>query len=49
MVRLARSRARHPVAPPNRNPGVTYHSDKAAGRTAGRETLDALEFLARAW
>jgi len=26
---------------------VTYHSDKTTGPTAGAETLDALEFLAR--
>ena len=26
---------------------VTYHSDKSTGPTAGRETTDALEFLAR--
>jgi hypothetical protein len=26
---------------------VTYHSDKPTGPTAGSETTDALEFLAR--
>ncbi len=29
------------------NATVTYHSDKPTGPTAGSETLDALEFLAR--
>ncbi len=29
------------------NATVTYHSDKPTGPTAGSETLDVLEFLAR--
>jgi hypothetical protein len=32
---------------PPRSPTITYRSDKAEGPTAGSETLDALEFLAR--
>jgi hypothetical protein len=32
---------------PPRSPTITYRSDKTEGPTAGRETLDALEFLAR--
>ncbi len=51
-VRLARYSARNPVALSRLEyqPGdgtVTYHSDKSTGPTAGRETLDVLEFLAR--
>jgi hypothetical protein len=30
-----------------RHSAVTYHSDKPTGPTAGSETVDALEFLAR--
>ena len=29
------------------NATVTYHSDKPTGPTAGSETLDVLEFVAR--
>ena len=29
------------------NATVSYHSDKPTGPTAGRETMDVLEFLAR--
>src|SRR5919106_3871874 len=52
-VRRARSCARHPVALSRlayrADTGtVTYQSDKASGPTAGAETRDALEFLARA-
>ena len=52
VTRLARYCARHPVALSRltyRAEGgrVTYHSDKTSGPTAGAETLDALEFLAR--
>jgi hypothetical protein len=51
-TRLARYCARHPVALSrltySADAGrVTYHSDKTTGPTAGAETLDALEFLAR--
>jgi hypothetical protein len=51
-TRLARYCARHPVALsrltyPAEDGRVTYHSDKTSGPTAGAETLDALEFLAR--
>ncbi len=51
-LRLARYCARNPVAlqrleyDPNAS-RVKYWSDKADGPTAGAETLDALEFLAR--
>jgi hypothetical protein len=51
-LRLARYRARNPVAlermsydPASEQ--VTYRSDKAEGPTAGPETVDPLEFLAR--
>jgi hypothetical protein len=51
-LRLARYCARCPVALERLDyqPGgatVTYQSDKATGPTAGTETVDALEFLAR--
>jgi len=51
-TRLARYCARHPVALRRltyhaEGGRVTYHSDKPSGPTAGAETLDALEFLAR--
>ncbi|MDP3773833.1 MAG: transposase [Gemmatimonadales bacterium] len=51
-VRLARYCARHPLALGRLAYGadtgtVTYQSDKASGPTAGAETLEALEFLAR--
>ena len=51
-VRLARYCARNPVALSrleyqSDNATVTYHSDKPTGPTAGSETLDVLEFLAR--
>jgi hypothetical protein len=51
-VRLARYCARNPVALgrmeyDERQSAVTYHSDKPTGPTAGSETVDALEFLAR--
>jgi hypothetical protein len=51
-TRLARYCARHPVALsrltyPAEGGRVTYRSDKPSGPTAGAETLDALEFLAR--
>ena len=50
--RLARYCARNPVALERLQydgPGASarYHSDKRAGRTAGTETVDPLEFLAR--
>jgi hypothetical protein len=49
---LARYCARHPVALSRLTyqPAagrVTYHSDKTSGPTAGAETLDVLDFLAR--
>ncbi len=51
-VRLARYCARNPVALSrleyqSDNATVTYHSDKPTGPTAGSETVDVLEFLAR--
>ena len=51
-VRLARYCARNPLALGRMEyaepeSAVTYHSDKSTGPTAGRETTDALEFLAR--
>jgi hypothetical protein len=51
-VRLARYCARNPVALgrmeyQEEDSTVTYHSDKPTGPTAGSETVDALEFLAR--
>jgi hypothetical protein len=51
-TRLARYCARHPVALSRLasradSSTVTYHSDKGSGPTAGAETMDALEFLAR--
>jgi hypothetical protein len=51
-TRLARYCARHPVAQSRLayradTSTVTYQSDKANGPTAGAETVDALEFLAR--
>jgi hypothetical protein len=51
-VRLARYCARNPIALgrmeyDEQHSAVTYHSDKPAGPTAGSETTDALEFLAR--
>lgn len=51
-TRLARYRARNPVALErltyDRTAGaVTYRSDKSDGPTAGTETVDPLEFLAR--
>jgi hypothetical protein len=51
-VRLARYCARNPVALgrmeyQKQDSTVTYHSDKPIGPTAGSETIDALEFLAR--
>ena len=51
-VRLARYCARNPVALSRmeydeQDRAVTYHSDKPTGPTAGSETTDALEFLAR--
>ncbi len=51
-VRLARYCARNPVALgrmeySQEDSAVTYHSDKPTGPTAGSETTDALEFLAR--
>jgi hypothetical protein len=51
-TRLARYCARHPVALSRLayradTGAVTYQSDKASGPTAGAETVDALEFLAR--
>jgi hypothetical protein len=51
-VRLARYCARNPVALGRmeyheQDSTVTYHSDKPTGPTAGSETVDALEFLAR--
>ncbi|MFN9309645.1 transposase, partial [Gemmatimonas sp.] len=51
-TRLARSCARHPVALERLTSdrtarAVTYRSDKSEGPTAGTETVDPLEFLAR--
>ena len=51
-TRLARYCARHPVALSRLTYGadsgtVTYQSDKASGPTAGAESMEALEFLAR--
>ncbi|MFQ6046581.1 MAG: transposase [Gemmatimonadales bacterium] len=51
-TRLARYCARHPVALGRLayradTATATYQSDKASGPTAGAETVDALEFLAR--
>ncbi len=51
-VRLARYCARTPVALSrlayhSDDATVTYHSDKPTGPTAGSETLDVLEFMAR--
>jgi len=51
-VRLARYCARNPIALGRMEydelqSAVTYHSDKPTGPTAGSETTDALEFLAR--
>jgi hypothetical protein len=51
-TRLARYCARPPVALrrltyPAAGGRVAYHSDKTTGPTAGAETLEALEFLAR--
>ena len=51
-LRLARYCARAPVALERmsyeaESERVTYRSDKAAGPTAGTETVDPLEFLAR--
>lgn len=51
-VRLARYCARNPVALGrlayrSDTGAVTYQADKASGPTAGAETLEALEFLAR--
>ena len=51
-LRLARYCARNPVALgrmeyAEQERAVTYHSDKPTGPTAGSETTDALEFLAR--
>ena len=51
-VRLARYCARNPVTLSrleyqSDNATLTYHSDKPTGSTAGSETLDVLEFLAR--
>ena len=51
-LRLARYCARNPVALERltseaATAQVTYRSDKAEGPTAGSETVDALEFLAR--
>jgi hypothetical protein len=51
-VRLARYCARNPLALgrmeyDDEQSAVTYHSDKPSGPTAGSETTDALEFLAR--
>jgi hypothetical protein len=51
-TRLARYCARHPVALSRltyqpAGGRVTYRSDKPSAHTAGAETLDALEFLAR--
>ncbi len=51
-VRLARYCARNPIALgrmqyDEQQSAITYHSDKPTGPTAGSETTDALEFLAR--
>ena len=51
-VRLARYCARNPIALgrmeyDEQDGAVTYHSDKPTGPTAGSETTDVLEFLAR--
>jgi len=51
-TRLARCCARNPVALDRLNydraaEAVTYRSDKSEGPTAGTETADPLEFLAR--
>ena len=51
-VRLARYCARNPIALGRMEydagqSAVTYHSDKVTGPTAGSETTDALEFLAK--
>ena len=51
-TRLARYCARNPIAQGRMEydagqSAVTYHSDKPAGPTAGSETTDALEFLAK--
>ena len=51
-VRLARYCARNPVALSrleywSDDATLTYHSDKPTGPTAGSETVDVLEFLAR--
>ncbi len=51
-TRLARYCARHPVALSRLayradSGTVTYQSDKASGPTAGADTVDVLEFLAR--
>ena len=51
-VRLARYCARNPIALSRmeydeQQSAVTYRSDKATGPTAGSETTDALEFLAK--
>ncbi len=51
-IRLARYCARNPIALgrmeyDEQQSAVTYHSDKPTGPTAGSETTDALEFLAK--
>ncbi len=51
-ARLARYCARNPIALgrmayDDQYGAVTYHSDKPSGSTAGSETTDALEFLAK--
>ena len=51
-VRIARYCARNPIALSrmeydDQQGAVTYHSDKPSGPTAGSETTDALEFLAK--
>jgi hypothetical protein len=53
-TRLARHGARNPVALERLTydrtaKAVTYRSDMSEGPTAGTETVDPLEFLARAW
>jgi len=52
LTELARYCARNPIALgrmeyDEQQSAVTYHSDKPSGPTAGSETTDALEFLAR--
>ncbi len=43
----SRSSASATIPRRHRSPTITYRSDKTEGPTAGSETVDALEFLAR--